>query len=268
MAKVAQKAGQVPATRRDQVPATRAQRLERAAGRGVSTDRDDKIIPMIRVLQSQSPQCLKQKPEYLGKDAEAGVFWFKGAAKELVDGKVGFEFIPCYFTKAWLQFDGPRDKSPNFVARHEDRAKRPADVPGLELDEDGYDYVNKAGHRWSLSREFYGLVRFKGSKLWGMWLLPFSGGGHTTAREWQTLMDNFVLPSGRPEPSYNRRYLINTIPKSNSSGDWFGMRYVMQEEVTDDEFDLAEAFHLACASGAVRGEAPDAPLDNEADSKI
>lgn len=256
----------LPATRKDQVPANRAARLEAAAGRGVSTDRDDKIIPMIRRLQSGSPQCLKQKPEYI-KGAEAGMYWFKGALEELVEGrpnekafKGGFTFIPAYYTKCWLEFDGPRDDNPKFVRRHEDKNKRPADVPGLTLDEEGgYDYVDlKTGHRFSLSREFYGLVDGKDP-----WLFPFGGAAHTTAREWQTLLERFRLPSGKPEPSYNRKYRFTTVPKTNESGDWYDPKYEMIGTVTDEEFDLAEQLYLAVRSGAVHGEEPDTDPEKE-----
>lgn len=259
-------ATQLPVTQgTNSVGASRAERMAADAGKGVSQDRDDKIIPMVRVLQAQSPQCLKAKPEFI-KGAEAGDFFLKNTLEPLVKGEEGFIFQPCYFTKAWLQFDGPRDDNPKFVKRHDDLKGRPAGVDGLDLAEDGYDFTNKDGHRFTLSREFYGLVNSTQP-----FLFPFGGSGHTTAREWQTLMDQFQLKNGQPEPSFNRKYKITTVPKSNESGDWYGVRFAPVGEVTDEEYDRGLALHNAVAKGAVRGEAPESevvPAGKAGDEKI
>jgi hypothetical protein len=228
--------------KKENLPSNRAERLAADAGKGVSQDRDDKIIPMIRVLQAQSPQCLKAKPEYI-KGAEAGDFYFKNMPQELVKGDAGFEFIPCAFLKCWLEFDGPRDESPNFVRRHEDAKGRPAGVEGLELAEDGYDFEDKDGHRFTYSREHYGFADGR------PFVFPFGGSGHTTSREWQTLMDQFQLSDGRPEPSFNRKYQVTTVPRSNASGDWYGVRIVHLGEVTDEEYDRGRALHGAVMAG-------------------
>jgi len=237
---------------------SRTARLEANAGQGVSRDREDKFVPMIRVLQSQSPQCLRQKPEYIA-GAEAGDFYLKNTLTPLIKGSDGFLFQPCTYLKCWLEFDGPRDERPNFVARHDhdDQTKRPRGVGGLHLDEkDGYDYVNDAGHRFTFSREHYGFVDGR------PFVFPFGGSGHTTSREWQTMMDQFRLPSGNVEPSYNRKYKITTFPRSNDSGDWFGVRVEPERtEVSDQEFDMGEAFYKAVMGGERGAENPPAEGD-------
>lgn len=231
---------------------SRADRLAADAGKGVSPDRDDKLVPMIRVLQSQSPQCLRQKPEYI-EGARAGDFFLKNTVIPVVKGEDGFDFVPCAFLKCWLEFDGPRDESPNFVARHEDAGGRPKDVAGLILDpEDGYDWISRDGHRYSLSREHYGLVNGKMP-----FMFPFGGSGHTTSREWQTLMDQFRLPGGRVEPSFNRKYHVSTTPKSNKSGDWYGVSIVHLGEVSDEEYNLGRMLWEAVMSGSRVAEAPE-----------
>jgi len=244
---------------RSQPPSARAERLMADAGKGVSKDRDDKIVPMIRVLQSQSPQCLKAKPEFI-KGAEAGDFYFKNMLTELIKGDEGFEFQPCAFLKCWLEFDGPRDDNPKFVGRHEDAQGRPSGVPDLELDEDGYDFVNKKGHRFTYSREHYGLTA-DGKPF----VFPFGGSGHTTSREWMTLMDQFQLKNGQIEPSFNRMYRLTTVPKSNEAGDWYGVRVQHVGEVTDEQYDRGLALHNAVMSGAKVAEAPADEADEDKD---
>ena len=236
--------------------ARRAEMVRAHAGKGVSKNQDDKIIPMIRVLQAQSPQCLKQKAEFI-PGAEAGDFYMPNTPQPLVKGEEGLRVQSCAFKTCWLEFDGPRDQRPNFVRRHDVGADgRPDGVVGLELDADGFDYVDPRGHRYTFSREHYVLVNGRLP-----FLLPFGGSGHSVSRGWQTLMDQFRLDDGSVEPSWNRRYRLTTVPRSNDSGDWFAIRVEVDGEgdaslVSDAEFDRGLQFYEAVMGGEVQGEAP------------
>ena len=235
-------------------PATRAERLAADAGKGVSKDQSDKFVPMVKILQSQSPQCLRQRPEYV-PGAEAGDFYMKNTLTPVIRGSEGIEFIPCAFMKCWLEFDGPRDEKPNFVGRHGDLPGGRPDVPasrGLKLDEeDGYDYIDANGHRYTYSREHYGLVDGK------PFVMPFGGSGHTTSKEWQTLMDQFRLRDGRVEPSFNHKYKLTTVPRSNKSGDWFAVNVAHIGEVSDEEYELGHRLHEAVEGGTKVAEVPE-----------
>jgi hypothetical protein len=46
------------------------------AGRGVSFKPEDQLIPLITVLQANSPQCNARLPKYVD-GAEAGRFWLR-----------------------------------------------------------------------------------------------------------------------------------------------------------------------------------------------
>jgi hypothetical protein len=214
------------------------------ANRGKSTNRDDKIVPMVKVLQSQSPQCLKQRPEYV-KGAEAGDFYVRGALNPLVKGSEGLVVQPCAFLRCWLEFDGPRDSNPKFVQRHEDAAGRPAGQEDLRKDEEGFDFVSPQGHRFTFSREHYVLIGK------APYVIPFGGSAHSSSREWMTMMDQYM-----GEASWNRRYKITTVPRHNDFGDWYGFKIEpLPEEVTDEEFSRgAELWHAV--EGGARAEVP------------
>lgn len=215
------------------------------AGRGKATSRDDKIVPMVKLLQSQSPQCLKQKAEYI-KGAEAGDFYLKGAINPLVKGTDGLVVQPCAFLRCWLEFDGSRDANPKFVRRHEDAGGRPAGIDGLDLDENGFDFVDHRGHRYTFSREHYVLAGKNA------FVIPFGGSAHIASREWNTMMDHYS-----DEASWNRKYKITTVPRSNESGDWFGFKIeALDGEVSDEEYLMGRGLHEAIEAGA-RSEAPD-----------
>jgi len=256
--------GRLPAVQgQAQVPATssRAERLAADAGKGVSKNADDKTVPLIKVLQVGSPQCLRQKPEFI-KDAKAGDFYIKGSLTPVISGEVDKEtgeggmerVISCAFKRCWLEFDGPRDDDPQFVARHEDGPdNKPAGIGGLFHPEgEKYDWQNEAGHRFTFSREHYIIYRGR------PYVLPFGGTGHQTSRDWQTMMDQYRLTSGAVEPSWNRAYKLTTIPQSNSSGDWYGVKVEpLPGEVSDEEYEMGLLFFNQVQAGEKVAEAPE-----------
>lgn len=89
-------------------PAHLKNKIKQDAGKGISGSADDSLVPLIVVLQAQSPQAIKQKPEFI-RGAEAGVIWMKNAPHPIIKGEEGILFQPCHFYKnvgEWI----PRNK--------------------------------------------------------------------------------------------------------------------------------------------------------------
>ena len=82
------------------------------AGKGVSTAVEDNIVPLIYILQSNSPQVQKKGEQYV-EGAEAGHIWFRGT-KITVDGDRGINVVPCTMNKCWVEWMPDRG---GFVAR-------------------------------------------------------------------------------------------------------------------------------------------------------
>lgn len=200
------------------VSAEQQRMMEEDANKGVSKDVDDNVIPLIYILQSLSPQALKQKPEYI-KGAEAGNIWFRGTST-LIDGEnEGLLVQPCHFSKCWIEWMPNRG---GFVARH---AERPAEAVLTKDKENPKKQVWKMpnGNTVAQSREHVVLVHHDSFDSPQPFVIPMAGSQHSTSRGWMMKMNSKNVPgTDKTAPSYSHLYRMFTIPKSNADGDWFG----------------------------------------------
>lgn len=198
--------------------------MKQDSGRGVSTAAEDNIVPLIYILQAQSPQVLKQKPEYI-KGAVAGNVWPR-STKTLIDGEeTGMPFIPVAFNKWWIEW---RPNRGGYVGRHKYDATaadkgRPAGAEWVE------DPKKPGKGNWELengnvvveTREHAGLGFI--NEQWTGCVISMSGSNHTASRAWMGLMKDKKIPGTSDRaPSYAYVYNMKTIAKSNDDGDWYG----------------------------------------------
>jgi len=243
--------------------------MEQDAGMGVSSDMADNIVPLVYILQAQSPQVLKQKPEFLrdahgkGKPAVAGNLWLRGE-KTAWDGEEdGVEFVPIHFDKCWIEW---RPNRGGFVARHKER---PAEAVQKALDPqkpDRMSWVLPSGNIVQESREHVGFILGVTDTPIAC-VVPMTGSNHTASRAFMGLMNRKLTPKGAVAPSFSHKYLLKTIAKSNDDGDWFG--YVLEDtgEMVDPEVYLA-ARNIAKSfqTGAMRAADHDSGVAGEENS--
>jgi hypothetical protein len=231
-----------------QLPAEWLDEAARDAGLGVSTKSEDQIIPLLNVLQTGSPICNKRGEAHV-EGAEAGKFWLRGALSPIRDGLTGIEAIPCGMVRKWVEFLQARG---GYVGEHE---KPPADVePRISTDENGNEKTVQVrrgnGNLIVDTRQVYLLI--EGAP----WMLPCYGTRHTFARLWQTYFNQLRHPkTGGILPSFTHRYLLTTVPDSNTLGSWFGLKFTDLGEVTGAEYAAGKRFCQAVACGSARGEA-------------
>src|SRR6266404_30558 len=163
--------------------------MKQDAGDGVSTAAEDNIVPLLYILQAQSPVALKQKPEYI-KGAVAGNIWPRGS-RTLIDGEEdGLPVIPVAFSKWWVEWRPDRG---GFAGRHAydataDEKGRPE---GAEWTEDP---KNPGMGKWELpsgnvvveTREHAVLAQIDGN--WTGCVISMSGSNHTSSRAWMGLL--------------------------------------------------------------------------------
>jgi hypothetical protein len=233
---------QPPSTMSDEMLAL----TEQDAGAGVSKDFADFILPMITVLQSNSPIVDTRSAEYIA-DAVAGAFWFRNDRVPIRDGVAGFDCIPLKMEDVWVEW-GPTRGSGGPFGRH---FNLPEDAEQRTIQEEGRSkkqWVRRdTGNILMEAREFYISV---GGQLY---LLPFHGSGHTVARRWQTLMAQFRHPrTGGVMPSYSRKYHLSTVRQSNKLGHWLNVRVEDAGEVSLVEYKAARELYLIVKRGAFR----------------
>jgi hypothetical protein len=185
-------------------------------GKGVSTRMEDNIVPLVYVLQAQSPQAQKKKEEYVD-GAEAGSIWFRGT-KVVVSGDDGFPAVPVCFSVVWIEWMPNRG---GFVARHPDR---PAEAT-LKTDPE-----NPKRKFWALpngnvvveTREQV-IIALDVFDVPTPFVIPMSGSNHAASRDWMTKQNSKSVPGFPDEkaPAFGYIYRLKTKFRTNDQGDWY-----------------------------------------------
>lgn len=251
---------EVATTGQSPVPASMLEKMKTDAGKGVSRAAEDRIIPLIVVLQANSPQVKPRDPKYLA-GAAAGDIWMKNSAKrEVIKGDDGFEFQPCYFQKVWIEW---RPNRGGFVAVHKDC---PPDAVEEDIQKDdgstGKAWVRENGNHVVETRQHFGFADDQ------PYVVPFSSTGHTVSRTWMDLMNQFVVPGTRDvAPSFSRKYRFTTVDRSNAKGQsWSVFRIVDLGWVSDDEYERGRMLHDSMSRGEKQAAAPEDPDDGSGDT--
>jgi hypothetical protein len=261
--------GAVPA------PADVAELLESTAGQGVSTLQEDNLVPLVYVLQAQSPQTLKRNPAYID-GAEAGGIWLRNAADPVVPGDEGILFQPCYFSKDVVEWKWPREvgSQGGFIGRHDFREGEDITALAERLGaEKKVDPRNPNTFSWVIdgkselieTRYHTGFVIREGHNP-APFVIPLSSTGHTFSRTWMFKMNQKLTPSRKIAASYAYLYRLKTVFKSNASGEWYMFDvddgtpvWVHYSDPNDYQEALLRGRDLAVAfeSGAKQAAAPD-----------
>jgi len=221
--------------------------FETDAGKGVSQRPEDNIIPTIRVLQANSPECNAQGQRFI-MGAEPGAYLFKSAHPIVIKPNPGFVFVPSVLDLKWLEFN-PRSRGGGFVASHKDR---PSDA-ALREDDNGRKFWLRPSTKTEVA-EF----RFR----YGFWIpddgmpvacaMSFTGTGHTDCRAWESLMNELLTPGGAKCPAWAAAYRITSRAKTNAKGQWMGSDIQRERKTTPAERNLARAMYDAFIEGKAR----------------
>jgi hypothetical protein len=229
-------------------PAELLDKMAADAGRGVSQKAEDQLIPLIYILQQNSPQVDKRGPEYI-EDAEPGHFYLPTARDQIRDGEKGIVVIPSEMVRSCIEWQPQRR---GFVARHD---AMPTDTESRVVqDVDGSSkrsLVRPNGNIVVDTREFYVVVEGR------PYLLPCYSTRHKFARAWQSYFHNFQHPkTGGMLPSFARQYRLTTGLQDNAMGRWFGLKFEDLGWVSAADYARGRALSELVASGAQRVEAP------------
>lgn len=231
------------------------------AGKGVSTLSSDNIIPLIYILQAQSPQALAQKQECVkpgldgNKTAVAGNIWFRGT-KDLVDGEgEGLLVQLCHMRVVHVEWGpergdglfGRHDERPKEAIRHVD-PKNPKKVTWV---------MPGTGNVIVESREHAVLVHRENGNL-EPYVVPMSGSNHTAAKQWMTNIGRKTIPGtdGVRAPLFGFMWRMKTIPKTNDQGDWFGWMIEDEDTFCPDPaaYKMARQLHLDFEAGSKQAD--------------
>lgn len=238
------------------------ERLNRGgAPRGVSTSRQDNIVPLVYVLQAQSPQVNKRGGDYI-EGAEAGVIWLRGApvGAEIIPGDRGINFQPCHFYKEWVEWMPDRG---GYVGRHDNLEQGEDDIPACRdarasEGDQGFQEWTRNGNDLVLTRCHVGYVLLPEQSLVLPYIVSMTGSNHKVSRSWMGMMLRNRPPGGSgPADSWFGIYNLRTKFQKNTQGEWFGwdVKHVGNIE-TAEEFDRGEVLYESFKSGDRVAEQP------------
>lgn len=226
-------------------------------GRGVSTKPEDNIVPLVRILQSNSPQCIRGHAQQV-EGAEPGDFWLKDSGLPTIPGDTGMLVMACAFDKMWVEWQPDRA---GFVAQHKER---PAEARMVRQMADGgeknvWEMLN--GNTVVETRYHYliGATSFYAGRAF---VLPLSSTGHTASKKWMALQTAFRYPNGKTADAWARHWLLTSYPDSRKKGNFFSLRVEDRGWVTNTaEWKAGEAMFNAITTGEKTMAAEDTSVD-------
>jgi len=247
----APKGKNLPAKTGGVVPTFMKSRIEKDGGKGVSTAQEDNLVPLIYVLQAQSPQVNKRNPNYID-GAEASDIWLRNSPNPIVKGDTGILFQPCFFNKDWIEWV-PRDSGGGFVASH---LELPQDAEKIEdpKNPNRVKHVRPNGNEIVETRHHIGYAITDAGPL--PYVISLSGSGHTVSRQWMFMMNGIQI-DGVKAPSFAKLYKLTTKERSNAAGTWFSLDVADGGWVeTDQDYQRGLELHDAFVKGEKKAEAP------------
>jgi hypothetical protein len=239
---------------------------------GISKKAEDNVLPLVRLLQQNSPQAGKRNAAYVD-DAEPGDFYFRNAEAEITKGEDGFVFWPLGRHRAWVEWKPNRG---GYAGQH-------LDVPPDAQERIDIDPENgrerkvlglPSGNYLEETIYWYGHV--SGS----LWVIPFSSSGLGVARAFNSALNNLrikvPLPKGgfeyRPIPLWASVWRFTSVITSNKEHEWFTYKFALLSKIGDkatderpalmtmDHYQQGKALYTDLASeisaGSTRFEAP------------
>lgn len=195
------------------------QEIHGDAGKGVSTDAADNLVPLVYILQPLSPQVMDGPAKI--PDAHAGDIWLKNATDPIVSGKTGIYFMPVRMYMRWTEWV-PREKGGGFVSSYDYNGQNKLPAGAIR------DKEERSRPRFYFPDTENELVetRYEAGMVWrdGVampYIIPFKSTGHSVSRNWMTKRTNQKRADGTIWPAWTHLYRLTTLMTKNNLGSWY-----------------------------------------------
>ena len=234
--------------------------MEEDAGLGASTDPNEALTPIVRLLQTLSPQVSEGDPKYI-EGAKRGDIFLRDEEQPIIKGSVGFQFRLCLMWKGWVEWK-PRDEGGGFVARYLNRPLEAIEKePNHWYMPDGNELQDIMYHGGFIIMPDGGEVPY---------IIPMKGANHTVSKSWLYQIQAKRFSNGKQKPSWMYVYRIKTQERQNSKGKFHVYQVTTEGPMmaeTEDEFRQlyarCKAFHEALKAGLVPPE-----VDHDDDIRV
>lgn len=193
--------------------------LEKYAGAGYSHEAEDRLTPVLAILQDLSGEVKKQHERHV-PGAEPGMFILR-SLRLLYPGEPGLLVQPFGFSHFLIEWTG--DVGDGIPVSRFPWGDPPSDMKEFPHPQDPNRTVLKrtsTGNRLVDTREHYANLLVQGMDPFPM-VIPMSGSNHNTSRQWTNMMSNMSY-QGRKLPAFFRSYSLKTVfRKRGSNMSWF-----------------------------------------------
>lgn len=232
--------------------------LRADAGRGMQNmTANDLAMPIIRVLQSNSPQCKRSEGAYIAGAVDGTLF--NNVTNEIFDGALGIKVVPIFWEKVYLEWKPNRG---GFAGLH------PVDTPlkdqaTMKADEQGKMLLTLPnGNTLSETNQHYVFV-IKEDGSFEPAVISMSSSQLKTSRIWGSLMKKVFVTddkgalvmdrSGAPIPtaSFYATYKLTTKVTTRDKNSWYVFSVEPAGKTPATIYRLAREFETAVSSGKV-----------------
>ncbi len=190
-----------------------------AGGGFEEADASSYAIPFLRQLQSLSPACKKNDPEYV-KGAEEGDF-INTVTGKLYKGDVGVVVIPCHYIhkyNEWAPNRGGFRGSHSTEEYAQLRKEMRKNDKGVDV-----EYNMDTNNVLQDAREHYCLLINDEEGTAEPVLLVLTSSQTKKSRKWMTQMQSIRIGNAI-SPMFSQMYKITSVPESNDRGSWAGVK--------------------------------------------
>jgi hypothetical protein len=209
----------------------------------------DIAIPIISILQANSPQCKRSDAKYI-EGAVEGKLYNNVAEKMMPDT---LTLVPCFFEKVFIEW---RPNRGGFVAAHpvgtplRDQVKLVKNAEGKEVP------TLPSGNTLTETNQHYCLILNDDGSFTAV-VIAMASSALRSSRAWNLLMKGLVLrdPKGNPfnPPTYYMTYKVGTKARAKDNYTWFGWDIQASGPVPNVMiYNAAKDFEKAVNSGGVR----------------
>jgi len=218
----------------------------------------DMAIPIISILQANSPQCKRSDPKYI-EGAHEGCLYNNVTESLEGDEEHGITVVPCFFEKVFIEWKPNRG---GFVAIH------PANTPlrdqiKMVKNSEGKDVPTlPSGNNLIETDQHYVLV-LKRDGSFEAAVIAMSSSALRESKKWNTFVEQVTLRDANGKPfkpaRFYGKYKITTKARAKDSYSWATWA-IEPAGVNTTHYQEAKGFFSAVKGGSVRVKQE--PLDD------
>lgn len=190
-------------------------------------ERNETIVPFLRVLQPLSPAVQEDNPNYV-PSSKAGMF-LNVANEVIYDGKSGLTLIPVTHQKNYTEWT-PISKGGGFVKDWGESLDWQKICPKNQIN--AYRPITNNGTEIVYAMWFFVMIVNKEEGTFDPVIMPFTGTQVKFGRKWAATLTNskVKLPSGpKIAPYFFFPYHVTTFSQRNEKGSWYSIKIVPEQ---------------------------------------